>query len=184
MSSWCCAPSADDFGSLMESTETFLLFVAFYVVVSEKGTNFWWSQPSGFGPGGPCLTPAFLLTQAIYAFKDGEQDEWDGFWSFFATGVRVVAPGAAFIVARQQWPPTSGHQVALGLAGTVGLPSAVCWPHILSPIWPRYLLATCDCCRLLVSHHGVSPATINQTWWGTVLRKGVDSCVLLVLFFC
>lgn len=63
----------------MESIEIFLLFVAFSVVIAENGTTFWFSQSSGFGPEGPRLTPASLLTQEIYAFKDRKQDVWDGF---------------------------------------------------------------------------------------------------------
>lgn len=39
----------------------------------------------------------------------------------------MIAPRALSIVARQQWPPPR-HQVALGLAGAMGLPSVVRWP--------------------------------------------------------
>ena len=180
MSSWCHAPSANDFGSLMESLEISLLFVAFSVVVPEKGTNFWLSQSSGFGPEGPCPTPVFLLTQAIYAFKDRKQDVWDGFQPFSSTGARVVAPGAASIVARQQWLPP-WHQVGLGLVGTMGLPSAVSWPPSSHPCGDKMSASDlrlwwAPCVPPWGEGAVAGPAAINQTWWGNLLCKGGQLC--------
>lgn len=132
MSSWCHALSVNDFGSSMESIEISLLFVAFSVAVPEEGTNFQLSQSSHFGPEGPHLTPASPLTQAIYAFKGRKQGVWDGFWPSSSIGARVVAPGAASVVARQQWPPP-WHHIGLGLEATMGLPSAVGLPSSSHP---------------------------------------------------
>jgi len=97
----------------------------------------------------------------------------------------VVVPRAASIVARQKWSPP-WRQVGLGLVGTMVLPSAVGWLLPSLACGARCLLVTCDCCRLLVSHHGekvlqqVPPPSTRHS--GEVYSAKVDSCVLLVFF--
>lgn len=142
---------------------------------------------SGFGPEGPGLTAAPLLTWTIYACKDRKQNVGclPAFLLPWSQG-----GGATSIVLRQQWPPP-WRQVGLGLVGTMGFSSAVYqplqWYHwfwgrrgfIMTSFilwtWPK------GCCRAWLCHdrerevNGGAAAlgvhSLNQGW-GTIAGRG------------